>query len=357
MPSEYNQVAMPRQSRIDFPGALHHIMVRGIERRNIFKTERDQKDLLERLSKALTETQTPCYAYALMSNHLHLLLQTGPTPISKVMQSLLTGYAVSYNLRHGRTGKLYQNRFKSILCDKEEYLLQLIRYIHLNPIRVNLASNLDELDTSPLTGHSIMMGKRKQEEPNEGGKTDTYEWFDADESLSRFGESLSKARQAYRDFIKNGIGQAEETDLSGGGLIRSMGGVWEVVKASRDKKRQKEFADERILGGGGFVEAALKHAGELESRTSRLQRKGWDFKAVLNKVAREMGVESVDLLRRGRQSSRSEGRALLCKWMVEDLGYTRVSVAKELGITGPSVGELIEKGRQIEEKKGIRLDS
>ena len=133
---------MPRQSRIDFPGALHHIMVRGIERRKIFSDTKDKQSFINRLGTVLSDTGTNCFAFALMDNHFHLLLQTGGNSISRVMQSLLTGYAVNYNNRKNRTGKLYQNRFKSILCDKEEYLLQLIRYIHLNPIKAGLVKIL-----------------------------------------------------------------------------------------------------------------------------------------------------------------------------------------------------------------------
>ena len=119
---------MPRQGRIDYPGAFHHIMVRGIEGRYIFKTEQDKQDFLGRLSRKVAATETQCSAFAIMDNHVHLLFQTGPTPISRVMQSILTGYAGNYNFRHKRTGKLYQNRFKSVLCDKDEYYQQLVRY-------------------------------------------------------------------------------------------------------------------------------------------------------------------------------------------------------------------------------------
>ena len=124
---------MPRQSRIDYPGDLHHIMVRGIERRDIFADTKDKQSFLQRLCSVLTATQTTCYAYALMSNHCHVLLQTGTTPISPVMQSLLTGYAINYNHRYHRTGKLYQNRFKTILCDKEECLKgDIVNYLTKN---------------------------------------------------------------------------------------------------------------------------------------------------------------------------------------------------------------------------------
>lgn len=289
----------------------------------------------------LVDTQTPCYAYCIMSNHVHILLQTGPTSISKVMQSLLTGYAVSYNLRHNRAGKLYQNRFKSVLCDKDDYFRELIRYIHLNPIRVKLINNMSELDKSPWTGHSIIMDKKKAE------------WFCSKEVLSNFGSTRKKALSEYRAYIQEGLDEKEPTDLSGGGLIRSMGGVWEVLKASRDKKRQKEAADERILGGGTFVEAVLEYAEERESMASKLKREGWDFKKVLEKAAEAVGLEKDKLLQRGRGNSRSEGRALLCKWLVDDLSSTRISVARELGITGPSVRALVLKGKEIAHEKGI----
>ena len=346
---------MPRQSRIDFPGALHHIMVRGIERHSIFKTDTDQWDFLDRLSKALTSTQTPCYAYAVMRNHFHVLLQTGAAPISKVMQSLLTGYAVSYNLRHNRSGKLYQNRFKSVLCDTEEYLLQLIRYIHLNPIRVNLIRSLAELDQSPLTGHSILMGKRKAEKPKEGEVPAAYEWLATEEILGRFGRSTAKARQAYREFIREDMDNPDPADLSGGGLIRSMGGMWEAVKASRDKKREKEMADERILGSGEFVEAALKHAEEQESKVSQLQREGWDFQRTLHRAAQAVGTSPESLPHRSRKKEVSEGRALLSKWLVEDLGYGQKDVAIELGISQAAVSKLVIRGRGVENKLGIVL--
>ena len=124
---------MPRKARIDAPGALHHIIVRGIERRKIFYNDRDRDNFLERLGVVLTETSTPCFAWTLIPNHLHLLLRTGSTPIATVMRRLLTGYAVTFNGRHRRHGQLFQNRYKSILWQADLYLLELVRYIHLNP--------------------------------------------------------------------------------------------------------------------------------------------------------------------------------------------------------------------------------
>ena len=332
---------MPRKSRIDYPGALNHVMVRGIERRNIFSDTKDKQFFTKRLGTVLTDTGTNCFAFALMDNHFHLLLQTGVTSISSVMQSLLTGYAVTYNDRHGRTGKLYQNRFKSILCDKEEYLLQLIRYIHLNPIRVGLVKNLSELDRSPWTGHSVLMGRRHTD------------WLDTEEVLSNFGRTAKEARKAYREYIQAGITEPETTDLSGGGLVRSIGGAWEALKAAG--KGQKPTADERILGSGEFVEKVFKEEEELESRSSKLKREGWDFSKVLDTAAQAVGVDPEELMIRGRSNKRSYGRALLCKWMVEDLKKPQIEIAKRLDISHPAVSKLVQKGRRLEREMGINL--
>ena len=105
---------MPRLARIDEPGALHHIIVRGIGRRKIFNDDFDRDAFLDRLCFVLNETDTACFGWALMCNHFHLLLRTGPTPVSTVMRRLLTGYAMGYNRRHRRVGHLFQNRYKFI---------------------------------------------------------------------------------------------------------------------------------------------------------------------------------------------------------------------------------------------------
>ena len=126
---------MPRKSRIDALQALQHIIARGIKRRKIFRDDVDRNQFLERLGRIVTDTGTLCDAWALMPNHFHLLLKTASMPVSTVMRRLLTGYAVTHNRRHRRCGHLFQNRYKSVLCQEDTYLLELVRYIHLNSLR------------------------------------------------------------------------------------------------------------------------------------------------------------------------------------------------------------------------------
>ena len=146
---------MPRKARIDAPGALHHIICRGIEKTRIFRDDADRDGFVKRLGRVISETNTHCYAWALIPNHFHLLLKTGDVPIATVMRRLLTGHAVTFNRRHRRVGHLFQNRYKSILCQEDSYLLELVRYIHLNPLRAKLVGSMRQLDWCTYCGHSI----------------------------------------------------------------------------------------------------------------------------------------------------------------------------------------------------------
>ena len=188
---------MPRKARIDAPGALHHIIVRGIEQCQIFRDDRDRDQFIQRFSDILTDTETPCYAWALIPNHVHLLLKTGSLPIATVMRRLLTGHAVFYNKRHRRSGHLFQNRYKSILCQEDVYLLELVRYIHLNPIRAKLVQDIQALSQYPYSGHSVLMGKVKNE------------WQDINWVLGFYDNRMGVARRQYRAFVRKGVSQSE----------------------------------------------------------------------------------------------------------------------------------------------------
>jgi REP element-mobilizing transposase RayT len=207
---------MPRQARLDVPGTLHHIIIRGIEKKDIVSSDKDRQDFVARMGAIVLETETSVYAWALMSNHAHILLRSGPSGLSRYMLRLLTGYAISYNRRHRRHGHLFQNRYKSIVCEEDSYFKELVRYIHLNPLRANLVDNLTKLDRYKYCGHSVLMGRVKND------------WQDRDYVLKWFGSKQGEAKRTYRQFVKIGIDQGHRSDLTGGGLIRSQGG-WSAV--------------------------------------------------------------------------------------------------------------------------------
>ena len=332
---------MPRKARIDAPGALHHIIVRGIERRKIFYDDNDRDNLLERLGNILTDTKTSCFAWALIPNHLHLLLRTGVTPIATVMRRLLTGYAVSFNRRHHRHGQLFQNRYKSILCQENPYLLELLRYIHLNPLRAGLVSDLKKLDKHPYCGHGVLMGKKKNDSQ------------DTEYILKLFNRKHSIARRYYREYVKKGIAQGQRPDLVGGGLIRSAGG-WSIVKVLR-KSAARIKGDERILGDGDFVEKVLNEARESLERKYTLEAQGYDFDWMVKHVAKLLDIEPKDVLVRGKYKQSVKARGLLCYWGTRELGMTTVELAKKLNLAQPTISQSVIRGRKIAEEEGLKL--
>lgn len=208
-------MAVPRKCRIDAPGAIHHIIVRGIEQSDIFRDRKDREYFLDRLENLLKDTSTSCYAWALMRNHVHLLLRSGLFPVSSLMRRLLTGYAQQFNRRHNRSGHLFQNRYKSFLCEEEPYLLELVRYIHLNPIRAHAVEGMTALAGYPWSGHASLMGRK------------SHDWQDTGFVLSLFNEKQALAISAYASFVEKGIIKGQRPDLVGGGLVRSSGG-WVV---------------------------------------------------------------------------------------------------------------------------------
>jgi REP element-mobilizing transposase RayT len=332
---------MPRKARIDAPGALHHIITRGIEQRKIFYDDLDRNNFLERLGVVLTETSTPCFAWALIPNHLHLLLRTGLAPVATVMRRLLTGYAVSFNHRHRRHGQLFQNRYKSILCQEDLYLLELVRYIHLNPLRAKQVKELKDLDKYSYCGHSVLMGKRKQE------------WQDTDYILKFYDSKSSTARRRYREYVKKGIADGRRSDLTGGGLIRSAGG-WSAVKALR-RGVDRIKSDERILGEGDFVETVLKAAQEKLDRKHELEAQGYNFDWLVKRVAQILEIKPKDVLAAGKYAQSVKARSLLCYWGVRELGITTVDLAKKMNLAQPTISQAVSRGKKIVEKQGLEL--
>jgi REP element-mobilizing transposase RayT len=332
---------MPRKARIDAPGALHHIIVRGIEKRKIFKDNTDRQRLIERLGAILNDSQTFCYAWALMPNHFHLLLKTGLTPIATIMRRLLTGYAVYFNRRHRRWGHLFQNRYKSILCQEDNYLLELVRYIHLNPLRAEKVPDLKKLERYAYCGHGVLMGYHRND------------WQSVDEVLKLFGKNLFLARRRYREFVKNGVNQGRRHDLVGGGLIRSIGG-WQAFKAlNRADKHLK--SDERILGDSDFVEEVLKKAQEKRERQYQLEAEGYSIDQVAERVAVLLGVECEHVWKKGKHPKTVKARSLLCYWGVRELGISATELARRIGITQPAISQSVKRGETIAKENGFEL--
>ena len=312
---------MPRTARIDIPGLLQHVMVRGIEKRDIFLNDDDKTLFLERLTKLLIETGTDCLAWALMSNHFHLLLRPQSAKLSIFMRRLLTGYAVVFNLRHHRSGHLFQNRYKSIVCEEDSYLLELVRYIHLNPLRVGLVESLDDLDSYQWSGHAVIMGKGACAGQNE------------DEVLLMFDNRKENARIKYRAFIEDGIRLGKREELVGGGLRRSR-------KLSGSE--EYEAYDERILGSGNFVEQL-----QQETQTSGIAPSSVSLEEIIRSIAHIFSIEPASLRQGGKRKELSDARGALCYIAVIKMGVSGASVARMLNVSRAGVSLAARRGEEI----------
>ena len=311
---------MPRHARLDIPGVLQHVIVRGIEKRRIFLDNKDRWLFFDRFSNLLLETNTDCLAWALLSNHIHLLLRPNTFKLSTFMRRLLTGYAVTFNLRHQRSGHLFQNRYKSIICEEEPYLLELVRYIHLNPLRAGLVATIDTLDRYRWSGHAVLMGKYALPGQN------------TNEVLLRFNSTLSVAQASYKAFVAGGISRGKRDDLVGGGLQRSL--------QSNNINEINTF-DERILGTGSFVEKIKRH-----DKASGLRRT-MSLDDIIREVASFYGTDSEHLKQRTKKKFIADARCLIAYIAVRQMGHNGQKVAERLNITRSGVSVAAQRAKGL----------
>ena len=317
---------MPRHARLDAPGVLHHVMVRGIERRALFRDEGDRADFVARLAALVPATGLTVYAWALLPNHAHCLVRTGTRPLPRVMRSLLTGYAGAFNRRHKRVGHLFQNRYKSIVVEEEPYLLELVRYLHLNPLRAGTVTTLPALDRYPWTGHSALLG------------TVPRPWQATGPILAQFGPAPRRARAAYRAFVAAGLAQGRRPELQGGGLVRSLGG-WAAVAHLR-RGREGYAGDERILGSAAFVETLQRAL-----PPSPIERGAAPaVEAIIQRVCTRLGMDPLRLQRGGRKPAVSQAREGIAYLCTEVAGHPGRALAPLLGVRPVSVYAAARRG-------------
>jgi putative transposase len=319
---------MPRQARLDAPGTLHHVMMRGIEGANIFSDDKDREDFISRVGEIGRSTETRILAWTLMDNHVHMLLFSGSSGLPRFMRRLLTGYAVRFNRRHQRSGHLFQNRYKSIVCEEDRYLLELVRYIHLNPIRSNVVQSLEELDEYRWSGHSAIIGKLRRE------------WQEREYVLSQFGRRERQSIRAYRRFMEEGKGLGRRPELVGGGLIRSLGG-WSKVLSLRSRGEEIEH-DSRILGSGGFVQAVTREAEEAIARQVR-KRGRKSIEEIIARMCKGSRVSEKEV-RSGNQSRKAaKVRAEIACYLSREMGISMAEIARKLGVGASAIAMAIRR--------------
>ncbi len=305
---------MPRMTRLESPGSLYHIMAHCIEGKDLFIDDHDRNEFLSRFAKGIKDCDFECYAWTLMDNHYHFLIRSSDLPLSKLMRPLNGGYAQYYNKKYKRRGYLFQDRFKSVLCQDQEYAVELIRYIHLNPLRAGMIKSLDQLKTYAWCGHGLLMGTK-------GAYGEQFQ--NRIETLRRFGDNENCAINAYLQYLAQGC--PSEDNKKAGQLP-----VTDAIEIIGSCKGWPA-----VIGSHEFVKNALD---QYKTNLNRKHRKV-DYPQVLetisNKVCTEFGITKDELLKRGKKNKRSEARAAFCYQLhFEELiplsiiaGYLRTTIS------------------------------
>ena len=249
---------MARKPRVEFDGAFNHVIVRGNQRQRTFHDDQDRIGYLERIEQYRERYGFRFYAYVLMTNHVHMLIQTKSVGLSKIMQGIQSSYTQAYNRRHRKVGHLFQGRYKAILCDRDAYLLELVRYVHLNPGRLREPEDPWRYRWS---SHGAYLGK-----PG-ALKVDT------EPVLSQLGPQLGVARRAYQKVMQDGMKQGHN-------------------------EKYYQTVEQRFLGDGRFINELAERS---EAKEVNIPGKRVRFAQLLEAISAVRDVGSKELLAAGRQ--------------------------------------------------------
>ena len=298
------KASMPRKPRIEFDGAFYHVLVRGNQKQKIFLDKKDFRKYLQILGDYKSLYSFSLYGYVLMPNHVHLLVETGKIPLSKILQGINQRYTMYFNWKYDTVGHLFQGRYKAILCNKEEYLLNLIKYIHNNPVRAGLVERADEY---PWSSHELFL------KPEKKGIADTHI------ALGFFAGDSEKAARAYREFMgEEGI----------------------------SKKDLEKTVDQRILGGDEFIARIL----EKEQEPARVKRqREFSLEEIAGGIREAFKICEEELLGKSRNLESVQARSLFC-FLAKEYGYKGIEIAGFLGRDPGGVTKYLHRGEKLQER-------
>jgi putative transposase len=269
---------MARPLRVEVAGGLYHVIVRGNERKSVFRDDADRRGYLERLAFYRGKFGFRLVGYCLMDNHVHLAIERGKFPLSRIMAGLQSSYTQYFNRRHGRVGHLFQGRYKAFLVEKDRYALALLRYIHENPVKAGIVERPEEYAWSSDRFYRRGRGP---------------EWLDVDGMLAMLGNRRSAAVRGYRRLMREGVEEPYEE-------LRSFG--------------------QAVKGEEAFANRMLESIGEPP-----VLRRGLTVEAVGREVARLEGVSLVKMRGVGRDRRASRAR-LMVAWVGRQVGG--ISIAR-----------------------------
>ena len=274
---------MARKPRIEFEGAFYHVIARGNHRQKIFKDEEDFTRYVEIISDYKGQYKYRLYAYVLMNNHVHLLIETWEVPLSRILQGINQRYTMYYNKKYKTVGHLFQGRYKGILCDRDEYLLRLVKYIHLNPVRAKVVERMQEYRWSSHNGYIEKSG---------GGI------IDRDQVLRMFSEDRTTARRLYKAYMEDGR-TVDKLDIYG-------------------------TMDQRILGDERFREKVMEKA-EIDLSEER-PAGAYSLSAIAAAIEEAYGIKLVEIRSKGKGRTISTGRKVFSQ-VAKAYGYKGKEIA------------------------------
>lgn len=296
---------MSRKPRLFYPGAFYHVMLRGNAKQVIFGEQEAYHQFEYYLAEGLMQHSHRLHAYCWMGNHLHMLLQSADSPLSEMMQVLSQRYTRWFNHRHDRVGHLFQGRYKALLVDADAYLLELVRYIHLNPVRAGL---VDEVGHYQWSSHHAYLGSR------------TTPWLTTDWVMRQFDEDLDAARSRYLRFLGEPVDEQRQEELSRG------------------------TAEGRIIGDDRFRQKMEKSSRKQPARDIPLEQ-------IVALVAREVGVSERELCSGSRRHAITQARAMITLLAMDEGSRTLSETADYFGrdptVLSRQIKSLREKADKI----------
>lgn len=313
---------MPRKARITVPGCFHHIMARGIEGRDLFLDDHDRSVFVKLLEKYLSKSECGLYAWSLMPNHYHLVVQTGSLPLFSLMRPLNSLYAGHHSRKYERRGYLFQDRFKSIATMDQGYLKEMIRYVHANPLRAKICRSMYDLDRYPWTGHAAIMGKRK----NAFQKTGPV--------LRRFGNNQQAARRKYREFM-------------GASLLQPGGDLIETIRRSNAGTSSLHHSGCWVIGDPEFVRTAMADAKNRRIRLAKHARSGIRIDELAERMAKAVHLPVKSFRTRGRMNRASKVRKVFAFICRSEYEFPVTEIGRFLNMQAPPTCVSISQGAKI----------
>ncbi len=314
-------LSMPRKARITVPGAVHHVMVRGIEGSPVFRGDTDRKKLFGLIEKGIHTSGYLLYAWCFMPNHYHLVLRIGDYPLGAFMRSINGPYAQYFRKLQEKRGYLFQDRYKSLVTDDQNYVQEMIRYVHLNPIRGKICTTLRALAHYQWSGHSVLMGTR------------TWEAQNTKDVLNRFGNSLSTSRKGYEQFIADGLDETTDTI--------------ERVRRANSEIEDMHQTGCWVIGNRDFILKAINDGKSRKLRLARAAQQNIDLESLARTICGKLEVDTNELKRKGRNNNRSRARKIIAYLAYREYEIPVKHIARFLGTASCSVSNMLAEGEVL----------